>query len=110
MTIATWLGRLWDRWGPARRLVVAEGDTLPTPLPKRNLVLTRDDGDDWSIGMRCPCGCGDTIELMLLEEARPRWDVETDPEGRPSLHPSVWRKTGCRSHFWVRNGRIHWCD
>ncbi|MGE6743310.1 DUF6527 family protein [Allorhizobium pseudoryzae] len=110
MTISTWFGRLWDRWGSARRLVVIEGDALPTPLPRRNLVLTRDDGDDWSVGMRCPCGCGDTIELMLLEEARPRWDVVTDSAGRPSLHPSVWRKTGCMSHFWVRNGRIHWCD
>lgn len=110
MTISTWFGRLWDRWGPARRLVVVEGDALPTPLPRRNLVLARDDGDDWSVGMQCPCGCGDTIELMLLQEARPRWDVVTDSSGRPSLHPSVWRKTGCMSHFWVRNGRIHWCD
>lgn len=110
MSIARWFGRLWDRWGPARRLVVVEGDALPTSLPRRNLILTRDDGDDWSVGMRCPCGCGDTIELMLLEEARPRWDVEVDGAGRPSLRPSVWRENGCRSHFWVRSGRIHWCN
>ncbi|MDM9644782.1 DUF6527 family protein [Rhizobium sp. S163] len=29
---------------------------------------------------------------------------------RPTLHPSVWRNSGCRSHFWVRRGRIAWCD
>ncbi|WP_425373246.1 DUF6527 family protein, partial [Klebsiella pneumoniae] len=32
-----------------------------------------------------------------------------DGKGRPTLYPSIWRTTGCRSHFWVRIGRIHWC-
>nr|WP_281040627.1 DUF6527 family protein [Rhizobium leguminosarum] len=90
--------------------MVIDGDTLPTVLPTRDLVLTRDDGDDWSVGMRCPCGCGERIELMVLEEAHTRWDITIDDAGRPTLHPSVWRKSGCRSHFWMRRGRIHWCD
>lgn len=109
MSLMSWIRRLWDRYGPARRLVVLEGDTLPKQLPNRDLVLTRDDGDDWSVGMRCPCGCGDSVELTILEEVRPRWDVTVDSAGRPTLHPSVWRKNGCRSHFWVRRGRIYWC-
>ncbi|WP_420496783.1 DUF6527 family protein [Szabonella alba] len=60
--------------------------------------------------MRCPCGCGDIIELLVIAEAKPRWDVGADRERRPTLSPSVWRKTGCRSHFWVRRGRVQWCD
>lgn len=63
-----------------------------------------------SVGMRCPCGCGDRIELIILKEARPRWDVSVNKAGEPSLRPSVWRKSGCRSHFWVREGRILWCE
>ncbi|MDV4160576.1 DUF6527 family protein [Rhizobium leguminosarum] len=110
MKILTWFRRLRDRYGPARGIQVVEGDTLPPILPVRDLVLARDDGDDWSVGLRCPCGCGDTIELMVLEDARPRWDVAVDQVGRPTLHPSVWRKAGCRSHFWVRHGRILWCN
>ena len=109
MNIVSWFRRIWDRHGPARRLVVIDGDTLPKSLPRRDLVLARDDGDDWSVGMRCPCGCGATIELMVLPEAMPRWDIRTDEAGRPTLHPSVWKQSGCRSHFWIRNGRIHWC-
>jgi len=27
-------------------------------LPLWNLVVARDDGEDWSVGMCCPCGCG----------------------------------------------------
>lgn len=109
MKIPRWLRLFWDDYGPARRLRVIEADTLPTPLPYRDLVLTQDDGEDWSVGLRCPCGCGATIELMTLPGANPRWSVQVDEAGRPTLHPSVWRQKGCRSHFWVRHGRIQWC-
>lgn len=110
MRLARWFRRLRGKYGPARRLQIIEGDNLPSDLPLRDLVLTRDQGDHWSVGMRCPCGCGDTIELMILREARPRWDISVNKAGRPSLHPSVWRKSGCKSHFWVREGRILWCE
>lgn len=110
MRLARWFRRLWGKYGPARRVQIIEGDTLPSDLPSRDLVLTRDDGDDWSVGMRCPCGCGDTIELMILREAHPRWDISVNEGGYPTLHPSVWRKTGCRSHFWIRGGRLLWCE
>lgn len=110
MNIMRWFRRIWDKCGPARRLVIVDGDALPDVLPARDLVLTRDDGDDWSVGMRCPCGCGERIELMILEGTRPRWDISINEVRRPSLHPSVWRKSGCRSHFWVREGRILWCE
>jgi hypothetical protein len=79
-------------------------------MPRRNLVLARDDGEDWCVGMRCPCGCGDVIELLVIAEAKPRWDVSADQKDRPTLSPSVWRKAGCRSHFWLRRGRVEWCD
>ncbi|WP_366809845.1 DUF6527 family protein [Sphingomonas sp.] len=79
-------------------------------LPRRDLVVARHDQEDWSVGLRCPCGCGETIELMLLPEVRPRWSLTLDQLDRPSLSPSVWRRTGCRSHFWLRCGRVTWCE
>ena len=87
-----------------------EGDSLPKRLPRRDLVLAREDGEDWCVGMRCPCGCGDQIELLLIKEAKPRWDIALTASGQPSLSPSVWRRTGCKSHFWLRRGRVEWCD
>jgi hypothetical protein len=66
--------------------------------------------DDWSVGMRCPCGCGQRLEMMVLKEVKPRWDVSVDLRGHVTLHPSVWLREGCRSHFWVRSGKIIWCD
>jgi hypothetical protein len=47
---------------------------------------------------------------MMLENVTPRWDIALDKKGRVSLHPSVWRRIGCRSHFLVRAGRIVWCE
>lgn len=105
-----WLRRVLDRYGPRRGLEVIEGDSLPTRLPRRDLVLAREGDEDWCVGMKCPCGCGDTIELLLIKEAKPRWDLQVDASGRPTLKPSVWCQTGCRSHFWLRSGRVEWCD
>lgn len=107
--IMRWWRDVWARLGPRRQLRIINGDSLPHQLPRRDLVLARDDGEDWCVGMRCPCGCGQVIELLVVAEAKPRWDVSVDAMGRPSLTPSVWLKNGCRSHFWIRKGRVHWC-
>ena len=110
MILPKWLRRAWDKFGPRRGLKVVQGDSLPERLRGRDLVLARDGDEDWCAGMNCPCGCGQKIELLLIREAKPRWDLALDPAGRPSLKPSVWLQTGCRSHFWLRHGRVEWCD
>ncbi|WP_335339444.1 DUF6527 family protein [Bradyrhizobium sp. CCGE-LA001] len=51
-----------------------------------------------------------TIELLVVPEAKPRWDVSIDVKQRPSLKPSVWVQRGCRSHFWLKGGRVQWCE
>lgn len=104
-----WFRNLGERLRPARRLIIHQEDSLPAMLPRRDLVVAHADGEDWSVGLRCPCGCGDTLELMLLREVRPHWRLEVDRSRRPSLYPSIWRDTGCGSHFWVRRGQVHWC-
>lgn len=97
-------------FSPQGKVLVRNGDTLPSTLPKYDFILLKDDGEDWSVGFRCPCGCGDAIELLLLPNVRPRWDIKINSSGYPTLTPSVWRATGCRSHFWVRDGRILWVN
>jgi len=105
-----WWRRLVAVLTPRRSLTVVQGDMLPSRLPIWDLALARDDDEDWAVGLRCPCGCGQRLEMMLLKEVRPRWDVSLDRRGHVTLHPSVWVREGCRSHFWVRAGKIVWCD
>lgn len=110
MTGPRWLRRILARLAPPRRLRVVESDSLPERLPWRDVVLARDGDEDWCVGMRCPCGCGRTIELLVIPEAKPRWDISVDRKRRPSLSPSVWLQKGCRSHFWLKAGRVQWYD
>ena len=103
-----WLRNGWEALLPPRVLVVVEGGDPPDRLPRRDLVLLRDGGEDWSVAMRCPCGCGQKVELALIREAKPRWSLRNDLGNHPTLSPSVWLREGCRSHFFVRAGRIRW--
>jgi hypothetical protein len=105
-----WWRRIVAALTPRRSLVVVEGDMLPNRLPLWNLVTARDGDEEWSVGLRCPCGCGQRLEMMLLKGVKPRWDISVNPKGHVSLHPSVWLREGCRSHFWVKAGKIVWCD
>lgn len=108
----TWIAKslqaLRDWLTPRRKVNIWTGDILPAVLPARDLVLLEDNGENWSVGFRCPCGCGDVIELFLLPEVKPRWDIEIDARRHPSLSLSVWKATGCKSHFWVKQGKIIW--
>lgn len=95
---------------PARRVQYVQGVTLPAAMPRRALVVVEDDGEQLTAGMRCPCGCNSIIELLLIREIRPSWELSIDLRGRPSLSPSIWRQVGCRAHFWLRDGKVIWCE
>lgn len=105
-----WTRKTSDSFGPERLTQIISGDSLPPKLPKRDLVLARDGDEDWCVGMRCPCGCGINLELLVIPEAKPRWDLTIDALQRPTLSPSVWVQRGCQSHFWLRQGRVKWCE
>lgn len=53
----------------------------------------------------CCCGCGEKVVTPLSPA---EWQVHLDPAG-VSLSPSIgnWAMN-CRSHYWIRNGRVHW--
>ena len=93
---------------PASQLIIVNEDSLPDKMPLRSIILAREGTEDWCIGFKCPCGCERTIELLVIEEANPRWDYALDDNSLPSLYPSVWLKDGCQSHFWIKKGRVVW--
>lgn len=69
-------------------------------------VLIERGGPRWLI-MLCPCGCGDEIPINLDSRTGPAWRLYRDSKRGISLYPSVWRDTGCESHFIVWRGRIY---
>ncbi len=65
--------------------------------------------DKWVIVFKCPCGCKNDIYLNTLQSTSPRWSYKIDKR-RINVMPSIRRKSGCKSHFWIRRGKIDWCS
>jgi hypothetical protein len=61
-----------------------------------------------SLVFRCPCGCHTDIFLNLLKDAKPIWRFHISKKNKITITPSIWRKVGCKSHFFIRKGKIEW--
>lgn len=72
------------------------------------LVIVRKNDIDHYAVLQCPCGCGDCLRLNMLPSSRPCWSADVHGD-TVSLSPSILRKSGCKSHFWIRLGRVGWC-
>lgn len=104
--------RLW-RWalklqGHTGLKTVYVADT-PERLASETIYIVGENNHYWCAAMLCPCGCGDGVFLSLVEEDYPSWKCKVDRTQRVTLVPSVWRTAGCRSHYFVRQGRVIWC-
>lgn len=102
--------RIWARalFAPRSAYRALECEDLPDALEPNTVYLIGDAGRPWSAALICPCGCRDIIRLSLVPNDRPRWSASVGPLGLVSLHPSIWRVKGCRSHFFIRRGRVLW--
>lgn len=56
---------------------------------------------------KCCCGCGEEVVTPLSPTD---WTLTFDGK-TVSLHPSIgnW-DLPCRSHYWIRRGRVHWAE
>jgi len=80
---------------------------IPDRLKARTLYLLG-AADPWSAALLCPCGCHETIHISLLANESPSWRIDFNKTNEATLDPSIWRKQGCKSHFFIRNSRIVW--
>lgn len=56
--------------------------------------------------LQCPCGCGETIPVNLDYRAGKAWRLYRKRKTGLTIFPSIWRDTGCQSHFIVWRDRI----
>ncbi len=61
-----------------------------------------------SLIMACPDGCGENITINLDKRAGPAWRKYVR-HNRLTVYPSVWRESGCESHFIIWQDQILWC-
>jgi hypothetical protein len=80
--------------GEAAGKLTAAGDAMLIERGRPRLLL-----------LSCPCGCGEEFPINLDPRAGPAW-VLYGRSNALSLYPSVWRESGCRSHYVIWRGRI----
>jgi hypothetical protein len=56
--------------------------------------------------LSCPCGCGEHFPINLDPRAGPAWRLYRNSKTGVTLFPSVWRESGCRSHYVIWRDRI----
>ena len=104
-TIIAFWRRIFDRPYKTKYVQIE----LPKKLKRNIIYIIKEDGFAENAAMLCPCDCGKVLYMNLLPDERPCWNYSEHPDGTITLHPSVWRKKDCGSHFWFRQGRIYWC-
>ena len=109
----SWLRRmfrkLWSRLRPKQFIRVRHVNELPPDMDPYFLYVVGQNGHHWHVAMICPCGCNAQLFMNLLPDEEPCWRLSARKDGAATLHPSVWRKVGCTSHFFLRAGKIQWC-
>jgi len=114
--LGVWSANLWNRLFRRPQFVhlycaicIEDDQQLPKRLSSYKVYIIGVPGNEWLAEMLCPCGCGETLFLNLLQEELPNWKWRINADGTVTLSPSVWRLVGCRSHFFLREGIIQWC-
>jgi hypothetical protein len=95
----------WPAPPPPYRIAYVEDQ--PDLLEPKTIYAVGADGHLWHLAFACPCGCGTPVALNLLPDDEPRWSFEDDG-GTPTIVPSVERRTGCRSHYFITRGQVRW--
>jgi len=110
-----WLIRIWlwikswfvRRPRPLRTVYLEE---LPDKPDAKTVYVLGEGENRWFVSLLCPCGCGAMHQMSLMPADKPHWRlVVHENDGTISIEPSVWRHTGCHSHFFLHRSRIEWC-
>lgn len=114
-----WISRKWNSFcerisrhvkdaevGPKFQIEFVED--VPDIIAENTIFIVQDGNFPELLAFECPCGCRARIFLNLLPDASPKWSYIIDEQGKIDIYPSIWRKIGCKSHFFVRESDIDW--
>jgi hypothetical protein len=83
-------------------------EDVPQNIKDDTIYIIQDGLKPESLAFKCPCGCNSNIILNLLEDASPRWRYEILSNDSLNIYPSIWRKSGCKSHFFIVESIVKW--
>jgi hypothetical protein len=83
---------------------------MPERFEPKTIYVVGDKGHKWVAAFICPCGCGQLIQLNLLKDGDVSWRTSIHKDSSITIRPSIWRITGCRSHFTITRGDLRWVN
>jgi len=86
-----------------------QGDARRLAREDASRIAVVDRGGPRSVVFQCPCGCAEVLVINVDPALKKWWELRRTERGL-SLVPSVWRTTGCRSHFILWENRVWWCS
>lgn len=89
-----------------RAVVSSRSEVAQLALKPNDAVLIDRGGPRWLV-LSCPCGCGEQFPINLDPRTGPAWRLYQPGQTQLSVFPSVWRDTGCRSHYIIWRGLVH---
>jgi hypothetical protein len=81
---------------------------MPDVLMENCIYIVEEDKNAWLVMLQCPCGCKEIIYLNLLRRTRPYWKISIRNKKYATIYPSIWKNSGCKSHFIIRDGSLIW--
>lgn len=116
-SFAKWISSVWpfalrrsdERRGEPTSIFAVWAEDPPDSIPDGEAYLIGTKEAPAFVVLCCPCGCGATLTANLLSEVKPHWSWTVHENSTLTLHPSLWRTAGCKSHFLLRHGRVIWC-
>jgi hypothetical protein len=104
------LAHLAPRWFRRKKYeglrIVERASEVPEDTGSLIFLVQRNGSPLWAI-LDCPCRTGHRLSVNLRQSEEPFWTVRQ--EGHlVTLHPSLWYKDQCRSHFWITRNKVKW--
>jgi hypothetical protein len=86
--------------------IVASRSDATWMLPNPGDAVVVDRGRPRVLILNCPCGCKEVFALNVDRSAGKAWRLYLN-QSRLTVYPSIWRDTGCLSHFIISRGTAY---
>jgi Family of unknown function (DUF6527) len=83
-------------------------EDMPDVLKTKTAYFVGNKGYYWQVVFVCPCGCKKNLHMNLNSDYEPYWKYVIEKNDSVTLSPSVHRIVGCKSHFFLKKGKINW--
>jgi len=95
-----------------RKYKTAWVEDLPDNPEQRTVYIIGGREHPFYAAVVCPRKkCAEVVHLEISADARRKWKVFEHRDKTVSLNPSIHVTTlPCRCHYWIRQGRIVWCE